>query len=194
MVPVVSRWFMSGIVILAALFLVSPVWALTDDLSNSGGPPSTFLSWDSLFNKRPSRPAKGSKPQNPKTQRLRNKTSYDPEKVAQQLEAHIKALHEKLKITAEQELEWSVVAQAMRDNEAIVGSLMQEREEKAKDVNIIEDLEVYQKIARERANGLENLAAAFRNLYESMSAEQKQNADKVLGASEDLVRHSVRVN
>lgn len=100
------------------------------------------------------------------------------------IEGHIKHLHEKLKITAEQEGKWETVATTMRDNEKALHALIEERHAGAKTMSAIDDLQSYEKIADEHAEGLKKLIPAFKDLYETMSDAQKKNADMVFGRYE----------
>jgi Spy/CpxP family protein refolding chaperone len=107
----------------------------------------------------------------------------------QYVEEHIKKLHDKLKITADQETQWGVVAQTMRDNESAIHALIEERHANAKSLNAVEDLESYEKIADEHADGLKKLIPAFKTLYDAMSDDQKKNADTVFGRYEGHMAH-----
>ncbi|MDX2027298.1 MAG: Spy/CpxP family protein refolding chaperone, partial [Alphaproteobacteria bacterium] len=182
----------AALVVLVCLVAPSLVIAApNDDMESGGGPPSTFLSWDSLFGGRPSKPSKAARSSSAKPERMRNKGPYNPEEMDRRIEARIKTLREKLGITPEQEDDWNNVVQAMRDNEAIMGSLVQARHEKGRIMNAVEDMESYQRLAEEHASGLAILTNAFRTLYEAMSPEQKQNADKVFGNFEGYTgRHA----
>lgn len=97
------------------------------------------------------------------------------------VETRIKELHDKLKITDEQKDAWNNVADTMRENENTIRPLIQARHEKSSSRSAIEDLESYQKIAAAHAEGLEKFIPVFKTLYDSMSDEQKKNADKVFG-------------
>ncbi len=108
-----------------------------------------------------------------------HKGMHGPEEMRQHVEERIKTLHAKLMVTPEQEAQWSDVAQAMRDSEANVSSLIQERHKNAGSMNAVDDLESYQTIAQAHADGLKQVNAAFKNLYATMSDAQKKNADTV---------------
>jgi protein CpxP len=99
-------------------------------------------------------------------------------------EAHIKSLHDKLKITPAQEPQWGAVAQAMRDNAQKMEVAIQQRQE-AKTLTAIDDLKAYQAIADAHSQGLQVLIPAFQALYASMSDEQKQNADTMFSQSRE---------
>jgi hypothetical protein len=108
-----------------------------------------------------------------------------PEEMKAHVEERISTLHDKLSITSDQEAAWGDVAQAMRDNEATISGLIQDRHDASTaDRTAIDDLESYQKIAQAHADGLTKVTTAFEKLYNDMSDEQKKNADKVFGTFE----------
>ena len=95
------------------------------------------------------------------------------------VEARIKSLHARLKITAAQEPAWGAVAQTMRDNAHAVAALVAKRTQNLKTMTAVDDLNSYQEIAQAHADGLKTLAAAFQTLYASLSDAQKKNADVI---------------
>jgi hypothetical protein len=107
-----------------------------------------------------------------------------PEQMKEMVENRITTLHAKLMITPDQESQWSAVAQAMRDSESATSSLVMQRHENAQTMTAVEDLQSYQAIAQSHADGLKNVITAFSALYDSMSDDQKMNADKVFGTFE----------
>jgi len=96
-------------------------------------------------------------------------------------EARIKHLHDLLKITSEQEAQWSSVAQVMLDNASAIEGAIQDRGQKATSLNAVDDLLSYQAIVAAHAEGLKKLAAAFAPLYSVMPELQQKNADAVFG-------------
>jgi Spy/CpxP family protein refolding chaperone len=94
-------------------------------------------------------------------------------------ETHIKTLHDRLQITADQEVLWSSVAQIMRSNDDTIDSLSKERHDKAASMTAVEDLKSYGDIAAAHAAGIKNFLPAFESLYQSMSPAQQANADHV---------------
>lgn len=98
---------------------------------------------------------------------------------AEQVEASIKSLHDQLKVTAAQEQPWGTVAQVMRDHASQVQMATRQRQEAAKTLTAIDDLKAYQAIAEAHVQGMQKLIPAFQALYDTMSAEQKKNADTV---------------
>jgi hypothetical protein len=103
-------------------------------------------------------------------------TSSKPETVEQR----IQTLKTALKITPDQESKWNAVAQAMRDNAGRMEKLVSEKRKLAPDkTTAVEDLKTYQDFAQAHLDGIEHLTSSFKALYDSMSPEQKKNADTV---------------
>jgi hypothetical protein len=96
---------------------------------------------------------------------------------ADRVEARIKELHTKLKITPAQEQLWNNVAQVMRDNAKTMEALIKARSEKAGTMTAIDDLKSYGEIADAHADGLKKFIPAFEPLYAGMSEAQKKSAD-----------------
>ena len=112
------------------------------------------------------------------------KAAPSPEDMSERVETRIQTLHDKLKITPDQESEWNDVAQAMRDNESNISDAIQARHANATSMTAVEDLESYQKIAQAHADGTGKVISAFSTLYDDMSDDQKKNADQVFGQFE----------
>ena len=96
---------------------------------------------------------------------------------ADRVEARIKELHTKLKITPAQEELWNNVAQTMRDNAKTMEALIKARSEKAGTMTAVDDLKSYSEIAEAHADGLKKFIPAFEPLYAGMSDAQKKSAD-----------------
>lgn len=92
------------------------------------------------------------------------------------VEAHITELKKKLMITSAQESTWDTFAAVMRDNGEAIEAAVQEREA-SKNLDAIHDLQSYANVAQVHADGAKKLAAAFQPVYDSLSPEQKTNAD-----------------
>jgi periplasmic protein CpxP/Spy len=98
----------------------------------------------------------------------------------QGVEQRITQLHAELKIAPDQESKWNSVAQAMRDNAANMEKLVAEKKQTApQNMTAVDDLQTYQEFAQAHVDGLKNLTSAFKSLYDSMSDQQKKNADQV---------------
>ena len=102
-------------------------------------------------------------------------TSSKPETVEQR----IAMLKTALKITPDQEAKWNKVATAMRDNATAMDKLVKDKRAKADSMTAVDDLKTYQDFTKAHLDGLKNLTSAFESLYDSMSADQKKNADQV---------------
>lgn len=105
-------------------------------------------------------------------------TSAKPETVEQR----ITSLKAALKITPAQESKWEGVAKAMRENASAMEKLVQEKRAKMANATAVEDLKTYQEFSQARLDGLKNLVSAFTTLYDSMTPEQKKNADNVFNS------------
>ena len=99
---------------------------------------------------------------------------------AETVEQRITMLHKALKITPDQEAQWTPVATAMRDNAAAMEKLVaSKRSMTPANTTAVDDLMTYQEFAQAHVDGLKNLNTAFKALYDSMPADQKKNADQV---------------
>jgi hypothetical protein len=94
------------------------------------------------------------------------------------VDARIKEMHAKLKITQAQEDQWSKVAQVMRDNAKQMDTLTKTRSEKTT-MSAIDDLSSYAEITDAHAEGIRKFTPAFKTLYDGMSDAQKANADAI---------------
>jgi protein CpxP len=96
---------------------------------------------------------------------------------ADRVEARIKELHTRLKITPAQEELWNNATQVMRDNAKTTEALIKERSGKTGTMTAVDDLKSYSDIAEAHADGLKKFIPVFEPLYASMSDDQKKNAD-----------------
>jgi hypothetical protein len=98
---------------------------------------------------------------------------------AGRVEAQIKELHDKLRITSDQESKWKDVADAMRKTSKEVRDKLSERAEKDKTaaVTAVDELKYYEALQQVQYDGAKRLIDPFEDLYKSMSAEQKKDAD-----------------
>jgi len=106
---------------------------------------------------------------------------HHAKEMAAHVEQRIKTLHDKLRITSDQEQKWTAVAQSMRDNEAEISQLIEERHQNHASMTAVDDLQSYENITQAHVDGLKKLIPAFQSLYSDMSDDQKKNADKVFG-------------
>ena len=92
-------------------------------------------------------------------------------------EAHIVNLQNALKITKEQQGLWNNLTAVMRDNAKTLEDLVKVRIDKKNNMNAVEDLKSYSQISEAQLEGMKKFIPAFEALYNSMSDEQKKNAD-----------------
>lgn len=100
-----------------------------------------------------------------------------PQERAQRTEERIKELHDELGITSTQETRWEEVARTMRDNQATISSLIDDRNKNAASMDALDDLQSYADITQAHADGIKRMLAAFEPLYAQMSESQKKRAD-----------------
>ena len=93
------------------------------------------------------------------------------------VEARIKELHTKLKITQAQEDLWHHVTQVMRDNAQTLDALTKARSDQAQTMSALDDLKSYGDVAEAHAAGIKRFTPVFETLYASMSDAQKKHAD-----------------
>jgi hypothetical protein len=123
----------------------------------------------------PAPPATPQTKDSPKLPAAEAAISSRPETV----ESRIVALKAALKVTPDQEDKWNGVAQAMRDNAGRIEKLLVEKRRiPPEKTTAVDDLKTHLAFAEARLDGLRHLASAFEALYESMTAEQKKNADQ----------------
>ncbi|MDR5779533.1 Spy/CpxP family protein refolding chaperone [Caballeronia sp. LZ065] len=92
-------------------------------------------------------------------------------------EERISELHASLKITPQQEEQWSKFADVMRDNGRTMADLYRQRVAQRSTMSALDDMKQYQQITQANADGTKRLVDAFEPLYASLSPEQKKLAD-----------------
>jgi periplasmic protein CpxP/Spy len=100
------------------------------------------------------------------------------------VEAQIVAQHRQLMITADQEPKWAAFAQVMRDNAQKLDTLHQQRRDNQSSMSAVDDLRSYRDIAQARAEEAQALVTAFESLYDSMTPDQKKNADTMFAKAQ----------
>jgi hypothetical protein len=103
-------------------------------------------------------------------------------RMAGRVEARIKDLHAKLKITAEQQKLWDDFANVMRDNALRMDDTFQGRVQAMSTMTADQSMASYAKMAAQHAQDMQNLVPVFDALYASMSETQKRTADQVFRA------------
>jgi len=109
----------------------------------------------------------------------------------ERVEARIKSLHDRLKITSAQEPQWNAVAQVMRENAQSMDQVIQQRHQ-TQNMTAIDDLKAYQAIAQAHLQNVQKLIPAFQTLYDTLSPEQKQAADDAFSRARRGPRRSTQ--
>jgi hypothetical protein len=92
-------------------------------------------------------------------------------------EERIAQLHSSLKITPQQEDQWSKFADVMRENGRTMADLYRQRIAQRDTMSALDDMKQYEQITQANADGTKRLVEAFEPLYASLSPEQKKLAD-----------------
>jgi hypothetical protein len=96
------------------------------------------------------------------------------------VDQRIRKLHTDLAITPAEEADWEKVADVMRRNESVMREMVEERKKVGlQDVTAVDDLVIYQKFNQAHVDGLTDLIASFKTLYQTMPSTQKIVADHV---------------
>jgi protein CpxP len=151
--------------LLGAIAFAGPLFAASGDLShpkNTGNPfaPRMILAQASA----PEEMGGASKPESAKG-------GESP------VEARIKELHKKLRITPAQETQWNNLAQVMRENARTMQDLERKRAEDVKTISAVDVIKSYADVIEAHEAGMKKFIPAFEDLYSSLSAEQKKIAD-----------------
>lgn len=111
------------------------------------------------------------------------------------VEQQVDRLHRQLKITSAQEPAWTQFAETMRTNARHLEQLYQDRAERFENMSAVENVKNYREIVQAQAEDLSKRVATFQTLYESLSPDQKQSADRIFRYQEErreqrrLARH-----
>jgi periplasmic protein CpxP/Spy len=94
--------------------------------------------------------------------------------------ARIKYLHDRLRISPEQEALWAEVALAIRDNAHEITPFLRERLRASTSGSALDILHSYDALGNAQLNSLNKFTAAFEPSYDGLSEGQKKIADAVL--------------
>jgi periplasmic protein CpxP/Spy len=95
------------------------------------------------------------------------------------VEQRINSLHSQLQITPAQQQVWDQFAQVMRENASAMHQALQQRADQFDTMTAADNMESYAKLSQLHAADMQKLSAAFQTVYNAMSSEQKQTADRV---------------
>jgi hypothetical protein len=105
----------------------------------------------------------------------------------ERVERRIAELRAQLQITPAEQQQWDQFAQVMRDNAREMDQIFIQRAEQYQSMNAVQNMQSYEHVAETHAQQLQKLVPAFEKLYNSMSDQQKQIADRVF--RESAARH-----
>ena len=98
------------------------------------------------------------------------------------VEGRIAFLKAQLKITPAQEAQWQQVEAAMRENAKTLDQTITTARQNRGNMDAVQRLELREQFAKVRADNDARLLAAFKPLYASLSPEQQQMANQLVGA------------
>jgi Spy/CpxP family protein refolding chaperone len=98
------------------------------------------------------------------------------------VDGRIAFLKAQLKITPAQEAQWQQVEAAMRENAKTLDQTITTARQNRGNMDAVQRLELREQLARVRVDNDARLLAAFKPLYASLSPEQQQMANQVVGA------------
>jgi protein CpxP len=90
-------------------------------------------------------------------------------------------LKAELKITPAQETQWQQVEAAMRENSKALDQTITTARQNRSSTDAVQRLELREQFAKVRADNDARLLAAFKPLYTSLSPEQQQMANQLIG-------------
>ena len=97
------------------------------------------------------------------------------------VDGRIAFLKAELKITPAQETEWQQVAAAMRENARALDQTITTAQQNRTTIDAVQRLESREQFAKVLADNDARLLAAFKPLYASLSPEQQQMANQLVG-------------
>jgi hypothetical protein len=100
----------------------------------------------------------------------------------QLIEGRIAFLKAELKITPAQEAQWQQMAAAMRDNAKTLDQAVSTARRDRGAMDAVQRIELRGQFAKMRADNDARLLAAFKPLYASLSPEQQQVANQLVGS------------
>ena len=98
------------------------------------------------------------------------------------VEGRIAFLKAQLKITPAQEAQWQQVEAAMRENAKTLDQTITTARQNRGNMDAVQRLELREQFAKVRVDNDARLLAAFKPLYASLSPEQQQMANQLVGA------------
>ena len=112
------------------------------------------------------------------------------------MQRQLDRLHRQLKLTQAQEAAWAQFADTTLGNVRQIDDLYKDRAQHFEAMSAIDNVKNYQTIIQREAEGLGRRAVALQALYDALSPEQKQAADRFFRYQEErreqryMARHS----
>ena len=103
--------------------------------------------------------------------------SASPAPVDARVDKRITQMHQQLEITPAQQPAWDAFTQTMRENMTTIETANKERKAAVPTMSAPDNMRNFAQIERDRADGVQKLAASFQVLYDTMSDDQKKTAD-----------------
>jgi periplasmic protein CpxP/Spy len=125
-------------------------------------------------------PAADMAPATPQPAAAAHPMATNPEgaKRQQQVEQQLKSLHDKLKITPDQQSLWDAFAEARRSGADRDASLIQESGAAGQE-NALQMMQQFAKVTQSYAENAQTILPHFEALYNALTADQKKTADKI---------------
>ncbi len=118
-------------------------------------------------------------PQSAPPPRTESEAATSSSGFASRVQQHISQLRTELRITPAQDAQWNQFAQVMQQNAQNMQEALEQRGAQLNTMNAAQDMQSYAHLAAVHAEDMQHLSAAFQSLYDSMTPEQRQNADNV---------------
>ena len=98
------------------------------------------------------------------------------------VERRIEQLHAQLRITPQEQPQWDAFAQTMQQNANNMHRAIDQRASQMGGMDATQNMQSYAQLAQVHAQDMQNMSSAFQALYQTMSPEQRQNADELFRA------------
>jgi len=113
-----------------------------------------------------------------------------PATTEDRINQRITQMHQRLKITPEQQPAWDEFAQTMRDNAMWTEQAYKDRRASVPNMSAPDNMRNFAQIEQARADGVKKLTTSFQTLYDGMSDDQKKRADALFrGYAEHEAAH-----
>jgi protein CpxP len=116
--------------------------------------------------------------------------SADARSMEKRVETRITELHAKLRITTAQQPQWDAFATVMRSNAQHMDATLVTDAGGLSKMTAVDQMKSYAAITDQHAKDMASLLPAFQTLYDSMTPEQKVNADAYFRAQAERNRHA----